>query len=138
MQDMLSVVVTLNRCMYAQLEQQEVLALRIKPNLTKSCTCMQDMLSVVVTLNRCMYAQLEQQDFEAPSGFSMPPIKSPQHSAAQRGMKLACGFEMLYARSSKKEVCLISYKSILIKYKAYSRVYLMHCPHFLTPAEMVV
>ena len=64
----------------------------------------QDMLSVVVTLNRCMYAQLEQQEFEAPSGFSMPPAKSPQHSVAQRGMKLSCGFEMLYARSSAAEV----------------------------------
>ena len=62
------------------------------------------MVSVVVSLNRCMYAQLEQQEFEAPTGFSMPPSKSPQHSAAQRGMKLTCGFEMLYARSSKNEV----------------------------------
>ena len=58
----------------------------------------------MVTLNRCMYAQLEQQEFEAPSGFSMPPAKSPQHSAAQRGMKLSCGFEMLYAKSDPAEV----------------------------------
>ena len=61
----------------------------------------------MVTLNRCMYAQLEQQEFEAPSGFSMPPAKSPQHSAAQRGMKLSCGFEMLYAKSSAAEVHLL-------------------------------
>ncbi|CAK0783621.1 hypothetical protein CVIRNUC_006820 [Coccomyxa viridis] len=59
----------------------------------------QDMVCVVVTLNRCMYAQLEQQEFQAPPGFSIPPAKSPQHSAAQRGMKLAVGLEMLYARS---------------------------------------
>lgn len=64
----------------------------------------QDMMSVVVALNRCMYAQLEQQEFEAPVGFSIPPAKSAQHSAAQRGMKLTCGFEMLYARSSASEV----------------------------------
>ena len=60
----------------------------------------------MVTLNRCMYAQLEQQEFEAPSGFSMPPAKSPQHAAAQRGMKLSCGFEMLYAKSTPAEVQL--------------------------------
>ncbi len=64
----------------------------------------QEMMSVVVTLNRCMYAQLEQQEFEAPVGFSMPPVKSPQHSATQRGMKLTCGFEMLYVSSSAPEV----------------------------------
>ena len=58
----------------------------------------------MVTLNRCMYAQLEQQEFEAPSSFSMPPAKSPQHAAAQRGMKLSCGFEMLYAKSGPAEV----------------------------------
>ena len=63
-------------------------------------------MSVVVTLNRCMYAQLEQQEFEAPVGFSIQPAKSAQHSAAQRGMKLTCGFEMLYARSSASEVAL--------------------------------
>lgn len=62
------------------------------------------MLSVVVTLNRCMYAQLEQQEFEAPSSFSMPPAKSLQHSAAMRGMKLSCGLEMLYAKSTPAEV----------------------------------
>ena len=61
-------------------------------------------MSVVVTLNRCMYAQLEQQEFEAPVGFSMPPAMSAQHSAAQRGMKLTCGFEMLSARRSASEV----------------------------------
>ena len=59
----------------------------------------QDMASVVVTLNHCMYAQLEQQELQAPPGFSIPPVKSPQHSAAQRGMKLTVGLEMLYARS---------------------------------------
>lgn len=61
-------------------------------------------MSVVVTLNRCMYAQLGQQEFKAPASFSMPPAKSPQHSAAQRGMKLTCGFEMLYAKSCKTTV----------------------------------
>ena len=65
----------------------------------------QDMVSVVVTLNRCMYAQLEQQEFQAPLGFSIPPAKSPQHSAAQRGMKLTVGLEMLYARSRAFGVC---------------------------------
>ena len=65
----------------------------------------QDMVCVVVTLNRCMYAQLEQQEFQAPPGFSIPPAKSPQHSAAQRGMKLAVGLEMLYARSRASGVC---------------------------------
>ena len=66
---------------------------------------LQDMVSVVVTLNRCMYAQLEQQEFQAPPGFSIPPAKSPQHSAAQRGMKLTVGLEMLFARSEASRVC---------------------------------
>ena len=71
-----------------------------------SVVCLvQDMVSVVVTLNRCMYAQLEQQEFQAPPGFSIPPAKSPQHSAAQRGMKLTVGLEMLYARSRASGVC---------------------------------
>ena len=80
--------------------------LRVGFCLVLTLVCLaQDMVSVVVTLNRCMYAQLEQQEFQAPPGFSIPPAKSPQHSAAQRGMKLAVGLEMLYARSRASGVC---------------------------------
>ena len=66
----------------------------------------QDMVSVVVTLNRCMYAQLDQQEFPRPrrASASRPPSLR-QHSAAQRGMKLAVGLEMLYARSRASGVC---------------------------------
>lgn len=56
------------------------------------------MASVVVTFSRCLYAQLEQQQFEPPKGYTLPPPDSATFHAAQLGMKLSCGFEMLYSR----------------------------------------
>jgi hypothetical protein len=62
---------------------------------------MQDMANVVVTFSRCLYAQLEQQQFEPPRGYGLPHVDAPTFAAAQRGMKLACGFEMLYCRRER-------------------------------------
>ncbi|EIE25091.1 SGT1-domain-containing protein, partial [Coccomyxa subellipsoidea C-169] len=47
---------------------------------------------------QCLYAQLEQQQFEPPKGYALPAPESATFRAAQLGMKLTCGFEMLYSR----------------------------------------
>ncbi|KAI8913171.1 SGT1 protein-domain-containing protein [Entophlyctis helioformis] len=47
-------------------------------------------------LTRMMYAQMESQPFHAPPPFRMPPRSSADFHASELGMKLACGFEMLY------------------------------------------
>ncbi|KAK9909024.1 hypothetical protein WJX75_006178 [Coccomyxa subellipsoidea] len=57
----------------------------------------QDMANVVVTFSRCLYAQLEHQQFEPPKGYTLPSPESQTFRAAQLGMKLTCGFEMLYS-----------------------------------------
>lgn len=59
---------------------------------------LQEMANVVVTFSRCLYAQLEQQQFEPPKGYTLPSPESQTFRAAQLGMKLTCGFEMLYSR----------------------------------------
>ena len=51
-----------------------------------------------VTFSRTMYAQLKGQAFQAPRGYPMPPTSDPNFVAAELGMKLACGFEMLYSQ----------------------------------------
>ncbi len=56
------------------------------------------MVNVVATFSRCLYAQLEQQQFEPPKGYPLPLPDSPPYRAAHLGMKLTCGFEMLYSR----------------------------------------
>ncbi|BDA41334.1 probable protein ecdysoneless homolog [Coccomyxa sp. Obi] len=58
----------------------------------------QDMVNVVASFSRCLYAQLEQQQFEPPKGYPLPPPDSPPYRAAHLGMKLTCGFEMLYSK----------------------------------------
>lgn len=40
-----------------------------------------------------------QQHFHAPKGFPMPATAHPDSKAAERGMKLTCGFEMMFAAS---------------------------------------
>lgn len=59
---------------------------------------LQDMVNVVATFSRCLYAQLEQQQFEPPKGYPLPAPDSAPYRAAHLGMKLTCGFEMLYSR----------------------------------------
>jgi hypothetical protein len=54
------------------------------------------MVEVMVSFSRAMYAQLVQQVFQAPRRYPMPPLSSPQFKAAELGMKLTCGFEMMY------------------------------------------
>ncbi|GAQ92583.1 hypothetical protein KFL_010610030 [Klebsormidium nitens] len=51
-----------------------------------------------VQFSRAMYAQLRQQEFQAPKPYPpLPPPHHPDFLSAELGMKLAVGFEMLYA-----------------------------------------
>lgn len=54
------------------------------------------MVKVLVTMSRAMYAQLQQQVFAPPRGYPMPPVADPHYKEAELGMKLTCGFEMMY------------------------------------------
>ncbi|KAK9052609.1 hypothetical protein SSX86_029239 [Deinandra increscens subsp. villosa] len=55
-----------------------------------------EIVEVLVTMSRAMYAQLMQQTFQAPKGYPMPPRSDGGYTAAELGMKIACGFEMIY------------------------------------------
>lgn len=54
------------------------------------------MVEVMVRTSRAMYAQLKQQSFQAPKGYPMPLPSDANSMAADLGMKVACGFEMVY------------------------------------------
>ncbi|GKC90497.1 protein ecdysoneless, partial [Tanacetum coccineum] len=49
-----------------------------------------------VIMSRTMYAHLMQQTFQAPKGYPMLPRSGSGYPAAELGMKIACGFEMIY------------------------------------------
>ncbi|KAI3794353.1 hypothetical protein L1987_36983 [Smallanthus sonchifolius] len=55
-----------------------------------------EIVEVSVLMSRAMYAQLIQQTFQAPKGYPMPPRSDGGYTAAELGMKIACGFEMIY------------------------------------------
>lgn len=54
------------------------------------------MVEVLVTMSRAMYAQLHQQMFAHPRKYPMPLVSDPNYKQAELGMKLTCGFEMMY------------------------------------------
>ncbi|KAJ0703635.1 putative Ecd family protein [Helianthus annuus] len=56
----------------------------------------EEIVEVSVVMSRAMYAQLMQQTFQAPKGYPMPPRSDGGYTAAELGMKIACGFEMIY------------------------------------------
>ncbi|KAI6692147.1 hypothetical protein NL676_019857 [Syzygium grande] len=57
----------------------------------------EEFVLVAVTLSRAMYAQLVQQTFQAPKCYPMPSRSDPRaYMEAELGMKIACGFEMMY------------------------------------------
>ena len=58
----------------------------------------QDLVTTIVSFNRALYAQLAQQQFQAPKGYPMPAPNHPTFKAAETGMKLTCGFEMVIGR----------------------------------------
>ncbi|KAI8821665.1 SGT1 protein-domain-containing protein [Fimicolochytrium jonesii] len=51
----------------------------------------------LIRMNRHQYAQLVSQKFHPPKPFRLPPPNSPDFKSHELGMKIACGFEMLYA-----------------------------------------
>ncbi|KAI3693690.1 hypothetical protein L1987_76639 [Smallanthus sonchifolius] len=55
-----------------------------------------EIVEVSVMMSRAMYAQLMQQTFQSPKGYPMPPRSDGGYAAADLGMKIACGFEMIY------------------------------------------
>lgn len=55
--------------------------------------------TAVLRFSRCLYAQLTQQVAYPPKGMQMPPPGSPLRKAADLGLKLTMGFEMLMARA---------------------------------------
>lgn len=59
-----------------------------------------EMVDVMVRMSRAMYAQLMLQVFQAPRSYPMPSFSDPHHKEAELGMKLTCGFEMMYCNRS--------------------------------------
>lgn len=58
----------------------------------------EELVRVVVRMSRAMYAQLMQQTFQAPKCYpALPPRSDVEgYKEAELGMKIACGFEMIY------------------------------------------
>ncbi|KAA8530752.1 hypothetical protein F0562_005480 [Nyssa sinensis] len=57
----------------------------------------EEFVQVSVRMSRAMYAQLVQQNFQAPKCYPMPPRSdTTTYVEAELGMKIACGFEMMY------------------------------------------
>ncbi|KAL9241392.1 hypothetical protein vseg_015510 [Gypsophila vaccaria] len=65
----------------------------------------EELCLISVKMSRAMYAQLVQQKFQAPKCYPMPPMppKTDQSTylEAELGMKIACGFEMIYQHKKK-------------------------------------
>lgn len=63
-----------------------------------------DQVHTMVTFTRCLYGMLKQQEFYPPKEFetSVLPLMQSEHydlSAAMMGMKITCGFELLYSNA---------------------------------------
>ncbi|PKA66287.1 Protein SGT1 like [Apostasia shenzhenica] len=67
-----------------------------------------EMIRISVRMSRVMYAQLVQQSFQAPRCYPMPRREDGPlaYKEAELGMKVACGFEMMYQerKSAGEEV----------------------------------
>jgi hypothetical protein len=61
---------------------------------------MQEMVETVVSFSRCLYAQMVTQGYDAPRRYPLPLPSEEAFAAAQLGMKLVAGFEMLLAQAS--------------------------------------
>ncbi|XP_054823003.1 protein ecdysoneless homolog [Prosopis cineraria] len=65
----------------------------------------EEMVCVSVKMSRAMYAQLVQQTFQAPKCFPMPSRSDLSvYMEAELGMKIACGFEMMYQQRKRDGV----------------------------------
>lgn len=63
-----------------------------------------EMVRVSVAMSRVMYAQLVLQRFHAPSCYPMPRVEEGAvgFKEAEIGMKIACGFEMMYQERKRE------------------------------------
>ncbi|RLN05512.1 hypothetical protein C2845_PM13G18860 [Panicum miliaceum] len=103
-----------------------------------------EMVRTSVRMTRAMYAQLVQQNFQAPRGYPMPRREEGPEKwmEAELGMKIACGFEMMYqerrrqgeeGKGSTWEVYRKSleatgcFEGLLPGSKEYNRVMEMQC-----------
>lgn len=65
----------------------------------------EEIVEASVRMSRAMYAQLMQQTFQAPKGYPMPLRGDARvYAEAELGMKIACGFEMMYQLRKKDGV----------------------------------
>lgn len=64
----------------------------------------EELVCVVIKLSRAMYAQLMQQKFQAPKCYRMPSRGDDLGAflEAELGMKIACGFEMMYQQRRRE------------------------------------
>lgn len=62
----------------------------------------EELVCVSVKMSRAMYAQLVQQTFQAPKCYPMPNRTDFTYVEAELGMKIACGFEMMYQHRRKE------------------------------------
>ncbi|CAN1169659.1 Protein ecdysoneless homolog [Linum perenne] len=64
----------------------------------------EELVCVAVKMSRAMYAQLMQQKFQAPKCYPMPNRSEDlrAYMEAELGMKIACGFEMMYQHRKKE------------------------------------
>ncbi|XP_021714014.1 protein ecdysoneless homolog [Chenopodium quinoa] len=66
----------------------------------------EELVLVSVKMSRAMYAQLLQQKFQAPKCYPMPPMPprtdQTTYTEAELGMKIACGFEMVYQHRKRE------------------------------------
>ncbi|XP_016198947.2 protein ecdysoneless homolog [Arachis ipaensis] len=66
----------------------------------------EELVTVSVRMSRAMYAQLVRQTFRAPKVYpaAPPPGEREAFFEAELGMKIACGFEMMYQQSKRDGV----------------------------------
>ncbi|PVV04762.1 hypothetical protein BB560_000728 [Smittium megazygosporum] len=60
-----------------------------------------DLLKTLIKFNKAQYAKVMSQEFKAPAIFSLPDELDASYKASALGMKIACGFEMLYMNGSQ-------------------------------------
>jgi hypothetical protein len=53
-------------------------------------------LTMTASFTKIRYSQLKCANFVAPAVFNLPPVHDPGYQAAELGMKLTCGFEILF------------------------------------------
>ncbi|KAJ4825337.1 hypothetical protein Tsubulata_002680 [Turnera subulata] len=82
----------------------------------------EELVCVAATMSRAMYAQLMQQKFQAPKVYPMPSRENDVagYLEAELGMKITCGFEMIYWQRKKegeegKGSAWVQYKETLEK-----------------------